>query len=182
MMGKIDLGVAFSKGWELFSKNMAPLIVGTLLTVIIGTFSVGILYPVMMGGLFGIVRKSWAGETAEIGDVFGGFSNFLNFFLGGLLMGVIVFIGVLVCFIGVFPAAGAVVFMFPLIVEGAKPGEAFSKNWAAFKENWLGLIVLALVTGVVQSAGSIAIYIGMLFTMPFAMCVQWVAYKQTFGE
>ena len=131
-MGKIDLGAAFSKGWELFSKNMAPLIVGTLLTVIIGGFTLGILMPIMWGGLVIIVKKSWNGETAEIGDVFKGFSNFGQLFLGGLIMLGMVLVGALACGIGAIVTSAIVVFMFPLIVDGNSAGDAFGKSWAAF--------------------------------------------------
>jgi len=181
-MGKIDIGQAFGKGWEMFSKHMLPLIIGTLLTAIIGGFSLGILMPAMVGGMYVIIRKSWAGETAEIGDVFGGFKQFGSLLLGGILYIILASVGAIACGIGMFVTMGIVTFMFPLIADkGMGAGEALSASFAAFKENWLGMIVVALLTGIVGGAGN-SVAIAGLLTMPFAMCVNFVAYKQVFGD
>ncbi|HPQ71645.1 MAG TPA: hypothetical protein PKW95_21140 [bacterium] len=147
-MGKIDIGQAFGKGWELFSKNMLPLIIGMLLTAIIGGFSLGILMPAMIGGMFMIVRKSWNGETAEIGDVFGGFKKFGTLFVGGLLAMIISSLGAIACGIGAIVTSAMVIFVFPLIVDKDMGiGESIGASFGAFKENWLGTIVISLLAG-----------------------------------
>jgi len=182
-MGKVDLGAAFSKGWELFSKNMVPMIIGALLMYIIGGVTLGILMPILAGGLFIMIRKSWNGEEAAIGDIFAGFSNFGSLFLGGLLMLLMVIAGSILCGIGLFFTMPIVMFLFPLIVDGGMgPGEAFGAGWKVFKENMGGLILLNLVTGLLAGAGNAALYVGSLFTMPFAMCVIFAGYKQIFGD
>jgi uncharacterized membrane protein len=181
-MGNIDLGLAFSEAWEVFSKNLATMIVGALLTAIIGSFSFGILAPAMAGGMYFIVKKAFAGQTPEIGDVFNGFSNFGNLFIGGLIAFALSLAGGLACCIGVFVTSGILLFLFPLIVDGNTAGEAFNKCWAAFKENWVGFVVLSLVVSIVMGAGSIALYVGSFFTMPFGMCITWAAYKQVFPD
>jgi len=182
-MGKIDLGKAFDEGWKLFSKNMAPMIIATLLVMLIGGCSLGILMPAMIGGLMMMIRKADKGEAVQVGDVFGGFSNFGNLFVGGLIMLAAFIVGGIACGVGVIFTGAMVVFVFPLIVDkGIGPGEAWSKSWTAFKENIGGVIVLSLVVGFLASAGGVVVYIGMLFTMPFAYCVLWSAYKQVFNE
>jgi uncharacterized membrane protein len=181
-MGKIDLGLAFSKGWDMFSKNIAAMIVGGLLTILIGGFSLGILMPAMAGGMYTIIRKAYHGQPAEIGDVFAGFSNFGQLFLGGLIVLGLILLGVLACGIGVIVTGAIVVFLFPLIVDGFSAGEAFHRSWEGFKKNWVGYLVVSIVVGLVMGAGNMAVYVGSIFTLPFGMCVNYVAYKQEFAE
>lgn len=181
-MGKIDIGQAFSKGWEVFSRAMVPLIVGMLLTIILGSVSLGILMPVMIGGMFIIIRKSWNNEPTEVGDVFGGFKNFGTLFVGGLLAGIIASLGVIACGVGMFITSAMVAFVFPLIIDKDMGiGESIGASFQAFKENWLGVTVIMLLVSIVAGAGS-SVFIGSLLTAPFAMCVLYAAYKQTFGE
>jgi uncharacterized membrane protein len=179
-MGKIDLGAAFNKGWEAFSKNMVSMIVGTLIAVLITGVSAGLLATVMFGGLYGMARKSFRGETAEIGDVFAGFSNFGNLFLAGLLSGVVMVAGMLLCCVGIFFTAPLILFMIPLVVDGNGVGEAFGKSWEAYKANFGGFFLASLVLSLVMGAGN-AVFVGGLFTVPFAICVTWAAYEQVFG-
>lgn len=181
-MGKIDLGKAFNDGWALFSKNLVTMIIGTLLVMIIGGLSLGILMPIMMGGLFMMIRKADQGEAVQVGDVFGGFSNFGTLFVAGLIVLLAIIIGSLACGVGAIVTGAAVIFMFPLIVDqGIGAGEAWNRSWAAFKANIGGLIVVTLVIGLLAGAGGVVAYIGSLFTTPFAYCVLWSAYKQSFA-
>jgi len=180
-MGNIDLGKAFTDAWEVFSKNLVPFIVATLLLMIISFFSLFLLYGVMAGGLFLMIKKAFEGGTPEIGEVFSGFSHFGSLFVGFLFSGLVIFVGALLCGIGALFTAPLVVFLFPLIVNGFTVGESISKSWEGYKKNFVGWLVVALVTGFLSSAGNF-VAIGWLFTMPFAFCVIYAAYLQAFGE
>ncbi len=192
-MGNIDLGQAFSKAWAIYSKNIVTFVIGALLTVIIGLCSLFILFPVMMGGLFYMAKRAYEGQTPEIGDVFHGFSNFGALFVGGLISLLAAIVGAIACGVGVFVTSGIVVFLLPLIVDGAAVGEAWGKCWEGFKANWLGFIVVAFLSGAIMALGSapmrfalgslnFAFSILSLFTMPFTLCLVWASYKQAFAE
>lgn len=181
-MGKINLGDAFNQGWAIFSKNIVALIVGGLLVGILSAVSLGILAPVMVGGMFIMIKKASEGQTAEIGDVFGGFSNFGTLFLGGLIGLLALVIGSIACGIGALFTGSIVIFLFPLIVDkGMGAGEAWSTCWNNWKKNIGGWLVLYLVVAAVSGAGSAVMGFGALLTMPFAMCVLWAGYLQVFG-
>jgi len=180
-MGKIDFGKTFSRGWEIFSSNMVPLIVGFFLTVLLSVTI--ILFPVMYAGFYFMLLKAARGETVEIGDVFHGFSSFGRYFVGGLLVMGVSIIGVLACFIGIFPVMGIILFFFPLMVDkGLGAGEAFGRCWEYFKTDWLMVILLAFVSNLVSQAGSYALGIGVLFTGPYALSVVMAGYEQVFGN
>lgn len=180
-MGNIDLGKAFTDAWEVFSKNLVTFIVATLLLMIISFFSLFLLYGVMAGGLFLMVKKGFEGGQAEIGEVFSGFSRFGGLFVGFLFSGVVLLIGALFCGIGALFTAPLVVFLFPLIINGFTVGEAVSKSWEGYKKNFVGWLVVSLVTMFLASAGNF-IAIGWLVTIPFSFCVIYAAYLQAFAE
>lgn len=178
-MGNIDLGKAFNDGWELFTKNMGLLILGTLIASLL---NIGILYPIFAGGLFIIIKKSSEGQTASIGDIFAGFSNFWSLFVAGIFTFLLLLGGTLACCIGAFFTMGIVVFIYPLIIDkGLSATEAMSESWTAFKKNIWGFVLLNIVSGLVAGAGSV-VAVGYLFSYPLALCIVWAAYKQVFDE
>lgn len=145
-MYKIDLGFAFTNGWKAFKRNFIPLaiayIIATLLSMTV------ILFPIMWAGLFRMAIRSARGEYVEVGDVFIGFSDFGRYFVGGLLYIGLMLAGIFACCIGIFPAMGLVLFLFPLMVDkGYTAGQAYNVCWDYFKVEWIMLIVTAFILG-----------------------------------
>ena len=180
-MRKIDLGKAFSNGWELFASNMVNLIIGYFLMALISITI--ILIPVIMAGFYHMLLKAGRGESVEIGDLFVGFSDFGRYFVGGLLAMGLMILGMIACVVGVIPVAGIIIFFFPIMVDkGLSAGEALGRCWEYFKQEWLMLILLALITGFIQQAGGYAAGIGILFTGPFAASITIAAYMDSLGS
>ena len=179
-MGKIDFGNAFSKGWRGFSANVGILVLGALLAGLI-SFTI-ILAPIMAAGMFYMCLKSVRGQKVEVGDVFVGFSDFGRFFVGGLLMIAVVFVGLLACCIGVFASAAIGLFFWPHMVDkGKNPGDALGDCWRFFKSDWLMAILFALVSGIVAISGYIVFVFGVFLTLPFAWCTVAAAYDDVFS-
>jgi hypothetical protein len=180
-MGKIDFGIAFSEGWNAYSKHIVNFLVATL---IMGLLSITIiLIPIMLVGLVHMALKAVRGEDTQINDVFYGFNDFGRYFVGGLLYIGVALLGVLACGIGAFVSAGILLFFFPLMIDKEmSAGQAFSECWAFFKTDWLMAIVLAFVTSLVSSAGSYALGVGALFSVPLSMCVVAAAYYRVIGS
>ncbi len=180
-MGKIDFGNAFSKGWQGFTANIGTLIVGTLLMAIISMTI--ILIPIMMAGFLNMCLKAVRGEKVEVGDVFAGFSSFGRFFVGGLLLIAVNFVGMLACGVGLFVTNGITMFLFAhMIISGKGAGESLGDCWRYFKSDWLMAIVLAFVSGFIAQIGAYAFGVGVLLSAPFAWCVVAAAYYDVFGD
>jgi len=141
---KIDLGFAFKNGWQAFTRNFVPLAVAQLITTLLSMTV--ILIPIMWAGMFRMAIKSARGQSVEVGEVFSGFSDFGRYFVGGLLYLGIMIVGILACCIGIFPAMGLVLFLFPLMVDkGYTAGQAYNVCWDYFKIEWIMLIVTAII-------------------------------------
>jgi len=194
--GKVDVkfGEWIQQGWELYKANIGVWIVASLLAVVIGVATVGILSGPMMAGLawMALVLVDRKEPKPQIGDVFKGFDYFLQSFLFFLVWGIIM---LAISAISLIPCIGTLVviavsivlhtvLMFGLFLIVDKKMEFWPASMLSLnvvKPNFfpfLGLLVVAMIIGHV---GAIACGIGVIVTMPIAVCILAVAYRNVFG-
>jgi len=196
MEGKVDVkfGEWIQQGWELYKANIGVWIVASLLAMVISVATLGILSGPMMAGLawMALVLVDRKEPKPQMGDVFKGFDYFLQSFLFFLVWGIIMLaisvvslipcIGTLVVIVVSIVLHTALMFGLFLIVDRKMefwPASMLSLN--VVKPNFfpfLGLLVVAMLLGHV---GAIACGIGVIVTMPLAVCILAVAYRNVFG-
>ncbi|MCX6993773.1 MAG: hypothetical protein NT011_11625 [Kiritimatiellaeota bacterium] len=194
--GKVDVkfGEWIQQGWELYKANIGVWIVASLLAIVISVATLGILSGPMMAGLvwMALVLVDRKEPKPQMGDVFKGFDYFLQSFLFFLVWGVIMLaisvvslipcVGTLVVIVVSIVLHTALMFGLFLIVDKKMefwPASMLSLN--VVKPNFfpfLGLLVVAMLIGHV---GAIACGIGVIVTMPIAVCILAVAYRNVFG-
>jgi hypothetical protein len=194
--GKVDVKFSewIQQGWELYKANIGVWIVASLLAVLISLATATILSGPMMAGLVWMAlalvdRKE---PKPQIGDVFKGFDYFLLSFLFFLVWGIIM---LAISVISLIPCIGTLVviavsivlhtaLMFGLFLIVDKKMEFWPASMLSLnvvKPNFfpfLGLLVVAMLIGHV---GAIACGIGVIVTMPIAVCILAVAYRNVFG-
>src|SRR5258707_13521424 len=119
----IDIGSALSRGWALLQANMDVLIGATLLgwVVSIGLSIVPVLGWVVgfviLGGVDYMFLRRIRGQDVEVGDVFAGFNlAFINLSLAGLVKGVLIIAGCILCILpGIYLGVGSP-FALPLVI------------------------------------------------------------------
>lgn len=196
MEGKVDVkfGEWIQQGWDLYKANIGVWIVASLLAIVISVATLGILSGPMMAGLvwMALVLVDRKEPKPQMGDVFKGFDYFLQSFLFFLVWGIIMLaisvvslipcIGALVVIVVSIALHTALMFGIFLIVDKKMefwPASMLSLN--VVKPNFfpfLGLLVVAMLIGHV---GAIACGIGVIVTMPIAVCILAVAYRNVFG-
>ena len=192
--GVVKFGEWIQQGWELYKANIGVWIVASLLAIVISVATLGILSGPMMAGLawMALVLVDRKEPKPQMGDVFKGFDYFLQSFLFFLVWGIIMlaisvvslipFIGPLVVIVISIALHTALMFGLFLIVDKKMefwPASMLSLN--VVKPNFfpfLGLLVVAMLIGHV---GTIACGIGVIVTMPIAVCILAVAYRAVFG-
>ena len=196
MEGKVDVkfGEWIQQGWELYKANIGVWIVASLLAIVISVATLGILSGPMMAGLawMALVLVDRKEPKPQMGDVFKGFDYFLQSFLFCLVWGIIMLaisvvslipcIGPLVVI--VFSIVLHTVLMFGLFLIVDKKMEFWPASMLSLnvvKPNFFPFLGLLVVAGLIGQVGAIACGIGVIVTMPIAVCILAVAYRNVFG-
>jgi len=160
--------------WRLFLENLSPLILMTLVMSILSIVSIGILAPVMMAGYCqGILLMIRNGRQPTVQDLFSQMHLFLPLILFSLVVFIAMVLGFTLFFLPGIAVICALIFgclyMLPLMTD-KKMGivEAVKTSWQmAVRDNMADhLVVVILVIGLTAVGSSV--FIGTLFTQPFA--------------
>lgn len=209
-MGRVSIGDALSTSWQAFIRNIAMLVLGGLLVMIISLCV--ILVPPMTVGLYIMCLKALRGQQIEIGDVFAGFSYIIPAYVVMVVIGVAVAILYFIAAVPIMAAAGirgeapqrglvamgismmiivtiAVLLLAPIfglavpaVADGMGGIEALSFSFSRGLANWPALFVLSIIIAVVQGVVGSLTGFGSLLTMPWSCTVLAAAYLQALGE
>lgn len=178
-MAAPDVGACVSAGYNGFKKDPVTHIVATLLVIIIGNVSAGLLLGPMIVGYMRLIKIQEDGGTPQIGDVFKGFDDFVPALLAGLVSGILVAIGFMLCILpgllimAILPTATY------LVAVGEKDGiNAIKRAWVVVKQNLLGAFLCSLVLGILGQVGVILCFIGLLLTLPISFIGMYQMAKQ----
>ena len=184
--GKVDIGGFIAEAWELYKGNFGLLCVATLITMLLGVFTCGVLAGPLWAGLTLIIlRVSRKSEPAPaVGDVFKGF----DYFLQALLYVVVLMVAGFV--LGFIPMVGQIapVFLLPLVMfsmclivdQKMEFWPAILASFEKAKGDYVSLLVLSLVAGLISAAGGLLCGVGAILTAPFGPIVTVVAYRHLF--
>ena len=184
--GKVDIGGFISEAWELYKGNFGLLCVATLIAMLLGVFTCGVLAGPLWAGLTLIIlRVSRKSDPAPaVGDVFKGFDYFLQSLLyvvvlmvAGFVLGFIPMVGQIV------PALLMPLVMFSMCLIVDQKMEFWPAIMASFekaKGDYVSLLVLWLVASVISAAGGLLCGVGAILTAPFSPIVAVVAYRHLF--
>ena len=195
-MGTVKIGDAISEGWNIYKGNFGLVFLGCLITWLVSAVSCNICIGPLICGMFmmlaRIVKKSE--PKPEVGDVFKGFDKFLPAFLLVLVCGICYF--VLQCILLMIPVVGWILLLIvafaygPILTWALMLVANRDMKWteavgfvlkSTFNGNFTMPIVLGILAGIIGGAGIVACGLGLLFTMPLALCIYAAAYEQVFG-
>jgi hypothetical protein len=178
-------------GVDDLKKAPAPMIVGLLLTGIVGAISLGALSSILTTGYNKLIYRVKRGEQASIGDVFSRFDK--DAFMIGVPVFALSFIGLAIQFL-VSPGLGSIISLVAnlvaLVLLWAAPhqaikGGAFMDSIMAsvdlWKKNPVGNLITVVVAGIVGVLGVVACGIGALVTMPIAVAAIQAAFLDQTG-
>jgi len=186
-MPRIELLPALARAWALFAEDPLRLVGITLVASLIAATVV--LAPMMVAGSFFVLGRMTRGETPALGDLFSPFNNFERFLMGGLVwLGAQVLGLVLAGWIPLLGAAVALVvnaffllFMPLMVHQGLDATAAFRGCRDLFQREWLMLLVLAGLLTVLIWLGALALLLGLVVTLPYALAVIQAVYEQVYA-
>ena len=176
----------FTEGWKLYKRYPVTFFFASFIGALICIPPAFLFFAApLYGGLYYMALKAMRGKKPRIRDIFKGFRRYWGvLFLWWLSL--IAFLVVCSTTVGVFvvPLLWTISMLaFPLLIDerediGAALGTALKtvftwKNWAQF---WL----YGLVVPLVACLGFLGFFFGLFITMPLAVCVQVIAYRDIF--
>ena len=171
----ISLAVRVPIGFQTTAGSVAGFVANSLWCFVFG--------GALMGGLFAFNLKLIRGQPASFADVFAGFGKaFGSLTATNIVMTLLVYLGLALCLIPGIYLAIAWVFALPLVID-KKLGfwEAMELSRKVVTKNWWTVFALALLAGLIGSAGIVVCCIGILFTVPLTYAVLMYAYEDIFG-
>jgi hypothetical protein len=162
---------------QQFSASATALFLGTtIITMPIAS--------VFMGGLFRYYLKLIRGQEATIADAFSGFTDgCAQLAILGLVQGILVFIGVLLCFIpGIYLAVAWYFSTFLIVDRGMNFWSAMELSRKMVSKHWFMVFGIVLVMGLLAAAGLIACCVGIIVSMPVAFIALTIVYETIFGR
>ena len=184
----MDFKIHLEKAWRLTLKFIAPLIIMTLVMFAVCFFSLGILGPVTMAGYMqSLLLMIRDGREPKVQDVF----SHMRLFFPLLLFGVLVLLAALIGFsLLVIPGIAVVLavaycclYMLPLMTDkGLGLFDAVKESYSiTTKGSWIDNLAVFIIFIGVLALGS-AVFIGALFTQPFATIFLMSVYEEKKGN
>lgn len=181
--GQVDIGSCLGRAWDLLQSDFWPIIgVSALVLVILG--SVGIIVGPLLGGLFWYFLKRVRGQQAQLSDAFAGFNlEFLQLFLGGLVVAVLTSIGWLACALPGIYLGIAWKLTLPIIID-RRIGfwQAMEVSRRVVTRHWWNVFLFAIVCGVINFCGALLCGVGLFVTFPLTVLATTFLYDDLFGS
>ena len=114
---RLDVGLSFKGGWNAFTADIVPLLVGGLIAGILSVITLGILAGPLTAGLYSmVVGRVRDGRRAKIGDVFSCMDRFWGFLWAAIVLVVLIGLASLTIVGGVLLAT-IWLYVFPFMVD-----------------------------------------------------------------
>ncbi len=175
------LSDSLQEGWRLFSSNLTLFVLASLVYVVLGVLSLGILIGPLTIGMIHIVRRCQKGKEVQLQDLFSGFSLFVPSALATLVLAILVSIGfVLLVLPGLLLLTGWLFTFHVMERDENGPLEAMASSWRLFKEHAVLVGVTCLLVVVATSVGS-AVFFGAVITTPLSIIFLTVVFDELTG-
>ena len=164
--------------WGLFKADPVLYVLVSVLVILLGAVTVGVLAGPLAVGAVSVVRARRAGRAAQVSDVFEGLSRFGRAFVVTLLVAIGVMLGGALLVI-----PGLLVLLFTsfawheIAYRDASVTDALAGSYRIVKGAFLRALLLLLAIGVLNAIGG-AVMFGVLLSAPLSLILLTVGYER----
>jgi uncharacterized membrane protein len=167
-----------SESWRLFLADPVLYVLAALLVMVLSVVSIGIAIGPLTVGFIGIILRRQQGQTASVGDVFGGFDKFFVSFATLFVIMVAVLVGTLLLVLpGLIVALFSCFALQAVALEGKGVFDAIGRSIDLVRANFLEAFILLILISVLHAVGSMVVF-GGLVSFPLSMIATLVAYQR----
>ena len=168
------------EGWRLVTQDLGTYVVIALIFFLLN--GVPFIQGALIAGFHIYTMKRLMGRPAEFGDLFKGFNFFIPTLVASLLIGVFTCLGALACLVGALVVAAMYKFTYLFIVDKRMDfWPAMQASHAVVKNDYFGFTMFLLLAVLVNVAGFLCCFVGLLVTIPVTIAAITVAYKEIVG-
>jgi hypothetical protein len=183
---QVQIGKWMGDGWQLAKQVLWPMIGYSIILGVIANVTFGLSYLIygpFMAGLLIVPLRTAKGRPQPFGAFFQGFRAFTPFFLLFWVSSILVGLGYLFLVLPGIYLATAFMWCGLLVLDRNMDfWPAMMASLKVVNRNFWGSFGWLLVSSfVAMGLGMVTCGIGLLFTMPWLMCMQIVAYRDIFG-
>jgi uncharacterized membrane protein len=171
-----------SEGWQLMQGNIGFFMLLTLVFIILSSVVPIILQGPLIAGMHMCFMKRIQGRQPEFADLFQGFNFFVPTLVASLCIGLFTFAGGLLCIIPGLVVAAMYKFTYLFIVDkGMDFWPAMKASHAVVKNDYVGFTLFLVVMGLLQLAGALCLFVGLLVTIHWSIAAVTAAYRDIVG-
>ena len=180
--GKAATAKWIGQGWELVQSDLGNFVLMAFVMMVVNGALPLLLQGALFAGFQGACKKKLRGQTVDIGDLFQGFQFFVPTLKAHLVTTILVFFGMLCFIIPGLVLAAMYNFTYLFILDRKLPyREAMRASAAVVKQDYLGYTLFLIVLGLLNVAGVLCLFVGVLVTIPITMAAITVAYRDAVG-
>lgn len=180
------------KGWELFTKDAAPVVVYTIIAVIVyaaaiflipfGIGSMVISVPLFAGFII-IALMLCRNQETEFARFFWGFRHLVPLLLFTLVSTTFILIGVLLLVLpGLYLTVAYLFAPYIIVDKNVDFWPAMEISRRKVSRHWFGMSAFCVVLLVINAVACIALFVGLFVTIPWTIYALTIAYEAIFKE
>ena len=152
----MDIVKPFKDAWEIYIKNFLTILLATLITIILGMITLGILILPLVVGLQMLFVKAKRGQPIALNDIFAPIKRISAIYFSGIWICILVAIGLILLIVPGLCWASWWMYSLLFIFDkglGIGAGMRASKEIVRKNNLWMHLILILLV-GFIMNVGN----------------------------
>jgi len=147
----VDVAGLFKRCWALFSQKPVEHVLVSLIVVVLGSLTLGLLLGPLYVGQLRMIEKQQRGESISVQDAFSGFDSFAGSLLVTLCIFVCASIGMVFLVVpGLVVIAGWSFAYYFIARDRASASEALGGSWNLLKTQTVSVLLVLLLVIVVN--------------------------------
>src|SRR5664279_4202167 len=175
-------GAWVGAGWDLVKADMGNYVLLGLVFIALNAMVPLILQGPLIAGFHIYTLKRILGRQTDFSDLFKGFNFFVPALVASLVIALFTFGASLLCLIPGLVVAAMYKFTYLFIVDKRMDfWPAMQASHAVVKNDYFGFTMFLLLAVLVNVAGFLCCFVGLLVTIPVTIAAITIAYKDLVG-
>ncbi len=169
-------------GWGIVREDLGNFVLMTLIAVALASVGSFLVTGPLLAGLFLAVRRRMLEGRMDIGDLFSGFSLFIDTFLVFIISLIFSLVGLALCILPVFVVMAFYIFPYLYLVDRKLTfWDAMEASRKTVTQSLAGYTIFVILLILLNLFGLVLLGVGVFITIPVTIAAIAVAYNEAVG-